>query len=132
MVALLPPPPAALGGVSGGGEPGGARAALPLPIRVRVTAADGLGVKGIVVRFSRGASGGAVTDSLGATDDSGFAQTTIALGPVPSLQVFQASAPGAAFSTVLVSETALSVHAADPTANRTRTTATPPHVSNGY
>src|SRR2546428_7788905 len=119
MVALLPPPPAALGGVSGGGEPGGARAALPLPIRVRVTAADGLGVKGIVVRFSRGTSGGAVTDSLVATDDSGFAQTTISLGPAPSLQVFQASVPGAAFPAVLFSETALIGPAPVPTANPT-------------
>ena len=126
------PTPTALAGVSGGGQTGGVLAALPLPIRVRVTAADGLGVKGIVVRFTRGTSGGAVTDSLVATDDSGFAQTTIALGPVPSLQVFQASVPGAAFPAVVFSETALSVHAADLTASETWTTATSPHVVTGY
>src|SRR3989442_1127374 len=48
---------------------------LTQPLRVRLTAADGLGVKGVPVRFrASGAAGGGVADSVAVGGTSRFAQ----------------------------------------------------------
>ncbi|OLC68877.1 MAG: hypothetical protein AUH78_25205 [Gemmatimonadetes bacterium 13_1_40CM_4_69_8] len=78
--------------------------ALAQPLRVRVTAGDGLGVKGVSVQFQAlGAGGSAVGATLVVTDDSGLAQTAATLGPTAGAQTFQASVTG--FAPLLFSET---------------------------
>jgi hypothetical protein len=67
------------------------RRAAAAALRVRVTAGDGLGVKGIPVLFVAPA-GGAVANASVVTDTGGYAQTTATLGSVVGTQTFQASA----------------------------------------
>src|SRR5216110_2387016 len=87
------PVPTLLSVVSGAGQSGVVGVALPLPFRVRVTAADGLGVKGIPVRFRALTSGGAaVADSLVVSDTGGYAATVGTLGTIVGSQGFEASA----------------------------------------
>jgi len=87
------PVPTLLSVVSGAGQSGVVGVALPLPFRVRVTAADGLGVKGIPVRFrALGSGGAAVADSLVVSDTGGYAATVGTLGTIAGSQTFEASA----------------------------------------
>src|SRR6266571_6820726 len=89
------PVPTLLSVVSGAGQSGVVGVALPLPFRVRVKAADGLGVKGIPVRFRAlggGGGGGAVVDSLVVSDTGGYAATVGTLGTIAGSQSFEASA----------------------------------------
>lgn len=86
------PAPTGLAAVSGGGQSGVVGTPLTQPLRVRVTAPDGLGVKGIPVRF-RALAGGAVAEPLVVSDTGGYAQTLAALGAVATVQSFEASAP---------------------------------------
>ena len=91
------PLPTLLSLVSGAGQRGVVGLALALPFRVRVTAADGLGVKGIPVLFRAlgGATGvGGVADSLVVSDTGGYAETVATLGTIAGLQGFRASALG--------------------------------------
>src|SRR5438046_338893 len=74
------PVPTVLSVVSGAGQSGVVGIALPQPFRVRVTAGDGLGVKGIPVRFrALGSGGAAVADLLVVSDTGGNAQTVATL-----------------------------------------------------
>jgi len=89
------PAPTLLSVVSGAGQRGVVGLALALPFRVRVTAADGLGVKGIPVLFRAlgGLPGlGGVADSLVVSDTGGYAETIATLGTVAGLQGFDARA----------------------------------------
>src|SRR5256886_7292030 len=89
------PLPTLLSVVSGAGQRGVVGLALALPFRVRVTAADGLGVKGIPVLFRAlgGLPGlGGVADSLVVSDTGGYAETIATLGTVAGLQGFDARA----------------------------------------
>jgi hypothetical protein len=61
----------------------------------RVEAADGQGVPGIPVHFTP-LSGGSVPQPIITTDADGFARNTVVLGPVPGVQLFEASAAGLA------------------------------------
>src|SRR5205823_10588763 len=89
------PLPTLLSVVSGAGQRGVVGLALALPFRVRVTAADGLGVKGISVLFRALASlGSAIADSVVVSDTVGFAGTVATLGTPAGPQGFQASALG--------------------------------------
>src|SRR5436190_22175989 len=91
------PLPTLLSVVSGAGQRGIVGLALSLPFRVRVTATDGLGVKGIPVLFRAlaGATGlGGVADSLVVSDTGGYAETVATLGTIAGLQGFRASALG--------------------------------------
>ena len=100
------PVPTLLSVVSGAGQTGVVGGALPLPFRVRVTAADGLGVKGIPVRFrALGGGGGGVADSLVVSDTGGYAATVGTLGTIAGSQSFEASA--LALPATSVSATAL-------------------------
>src|SRR5436853_7732251 len=79
------PLPTLLSLVSGAGQRGVVGLALALPFRVRVTAADGLGVKGIPVLFRAlgGATGvGGVADSPVVSDTGGYADSIDAVSPV--------------------------------------------------
>lgn len=86
------PPPAAFERVAGDDQTGPVGDPLPVPLRVRVTASDGLGVPGTRVRFS-GPFGSRVTDTLVITDAEGYGQTTAILGPTPTLYTFEARIP---------------------------------------
>ena len=96
------PLPTLLSVVSGAGQRGVVGLALALPFRVRVTAADGLGVKGIPVLFRALASlGSAVADSVVVADTGGYAETVATLGTLAGPQGFEARAlalPAASFS----------------------------------
>src|SRR6266568_9250433 len=88
------PVPTLLSVVSGAGQRGVVGLALALPFRVRVTAADALGVKGIPVLFRAlgGLPGvGGVTDSVVVSDTGGYAETVATLGTVAGPPGFQAS-----------------------------------------
>src|SRR5438034_601493 len=79
------PVPTLLSVVSGAGQRGVVGLALAQPFRVRVTAADALGVKGIPVLFRAlgGLPGvGGVTDSVVVSDTGGYAETVATLGTV--------------------------------------------------
>ena len=88
------PVPTTLAIVSGSGQSGAVGTALGAALRVRVTALDALGVKGIPVSFSVLTGGGSVTSATVVTDSLGFAQTTATLGTTLGSQTFQASAGG--------------------------------------
>ena len=87
------PVPNAIATVSGGGQTGVVATQLPLPLTVKVTATDGLGIKGISVRFQAPA-GGSVRDSVVVTDSAGVAQDTVTLGTTAGPQNFQATVTG--------------------------------------
>lgn len=95
--------------VSGNAQSGTRNALLPQPLRVRVTASDGLGVRGITVTFAAVTGGGSVAAATVVTDTGGYAQTTATLGGVLGANAFQASAPGltpVSFAATAVSGTA--------------------------
>jgi uncharacterized protein YjdB len=96
------PVPTLLSLVSGAGQRGVVGLALALPFRVRVLAPDGLGVKGIPVRFRALASlGSAVAESVVVSDTAGYAQTVATLGTLAGPQGFEARAlalPATSFS----------------------------------
>ncbi len=88
------PVPTTLAPAGGSGQSAVVGSPLAQPLRVRVTAGDGLGVKGIPVRFRPlGGLGAAVADSLVVSDAGGYAQTPATLGTVAGPQSFEASAP---------------------------------------
>jgi YVTN family beta-propeller protein len=94
------PVPNAVVAVTGDGQSGSVGTRLPLPLRARVTASDGLGVAGIVVRFLA-PPGGSVRDSVVITDSAGFAEDSVTLPTVTGPQIFQAivtGLPAASFS----------------------------------
>ena len=79
--------------VSGCGQSGLLGTQLPLPVVAKVTAGDGIGVKGVVVTFAPPA-GGAVTTPQVVTDANGLAQTLVTLPSTSGPAAFQVSAPG--------------------------------------
>ena len=88
------PVPTAVAAFSGGGQTGAVTTRLPLPLRVQVTAADLLGVRGVPVRFQALTGGGSVRDSVVITDSLGFAEDSVSLGTVAGAATFQASVTG--------------------------------------
>lgn len=99
------PVPNAIALVSGGGQTGVVATQLPLPLAVKVTATDGLGIKGIPVRFQAPASG-SVRDSVVVTDSAGVAQDTVTLGTTAGTQNFQATVTGLAPAVIPATGTA--------------------------
>jgi adhesin/invasin len=94
----------AIAAVAGGGQTGAVGALLPLPLRARVTASDGLGVPDVLVRFVAPA-GGAVRDSVVITDSLGFAEDSVTLPTVTGAQAFQAVVSTPPLSPATFSET---------------------------
>lgn len=74
------PVPTALGKVSGDAQSALTGAAFSQPLRVRVTAADGLGVADWPVSFTVTAGGGTLSADADTTDVDGFAQVTWTAG----------------------------------------------------
>ena len=79
-------PPAAITAISGGGQQAGVNTSFALPLRVRVTDADGFGVPNATVTFTPPASGAGVSSFAPAasviTDPSGYAQATPAANAI--------------------------------------------------
>ncbi|MGE5761150.1 MAG: hypothetical protein ACM37V_12435, partial [Gemmatimonadota bacterium] len=87
------PVPTVLAIASGCGQSGLLGTQLPLPVVAKVTAGDGLGVRGVVVTFAPPA-GGAVATAQVVTDANGLAQTLVTLPSTSGPAAFQVSAPG--------------------------------------
>ena len=88
------PTPTLLAVQGGNGQTGTVGAALLGALQVRVTAADGLGVKGIPVQFSILSGGGSLGSPQAVTDTGGFASVTATLGTVAGAASYRASATG--------------------------------------
>ena len=95
VLVTAQPVPSALARVSGDSQTGVPGAALPLPLRVRVTASDGLGVQAPVTFLAIDA-GASVSASLVMSDTTGYAETVATLGPGVGPQRFEASVSGIA------------------------------------
>jgi YVTN family beta-propeller protein len=106
------PVPTAVAAFSGGGQTGAVTTRLPLPLRVQVTAADTLGVKGVPVRFQALAGGGSVRDSVVITDSLGFAEDSVSLGTLAGAATFQASVTGLTPAAFTATATAGAISAA--------------------
>ncbi|MDQ2666089.1 MAG: Ig-like domain-containing protein [Gemmatimonadota bacterium] len=78
---------------------------LALPIAVRVTAADGLGVPGVSVAFAAG-NGGSINPATVVTDAAGLAQATWSLGITGAAQTATATVASLTGSSVTFNATA--------------------------
>ena len=78
---------------SGCGQSGLLGTQLSQPIVAKVTAGDGLGVKGVVVTFTPPAGGAVATPNV-ISDANGLAQTLVTLPSTSGPAAFQVSAPG--------------------------------------
>jgi hypothetical protein len=85
------PVPSALLARSGASQTAVAGDTLPQPVTVRVNAADGLGVSGIVVDFAVTGGGGTVTNPVDTTDANGDASTRWVLGDTVGAQTLSAT-----------------------------------------
>ena len=112
VIVTAQPVPTLLTRVSGNSQIGIPLAALPQPLRVRVTAADGLGVQ-VPVAFRAIAAGASVGTDTVLSDSLGFAEVTATLGPGIGAQTFDASVSRVAtpvvFTATAVSGTVASV-----------------------
>lgn len=99
------PNPATIAAIGGNAQTGPAGAALPTPIAVKVTAADGLGVSGVSVAFAAG-SDGSVSNASVLTNSTGDASVTWTLGPVGGAQTLTATAVGLTGSPLAFTATA--------------------------
>lgn len=95
VIVTAQPLPDALLVVSGDSQTAAPGSVLPQPLRVRVTAADGLGVR-VPVRFRALTAGATVADSVVASDTLGFAETMATLGAAAGTQTFEAAVGGVA------------------------------------
>jgi len=114
------PVASALSRVSGDSQTAVPGVALPLPLRVRVTATDGLGVR-VPVTFRALTAGDSVGPGLVVSDSAGYAETNASVGPAAGPRTFQASVAGIA-APVTFTATALSGAVASVTLDRTADT----------
>ena len=117
VVVTAQPVPTLLTRVSGEGQTAVPLATLPQPLRVRVTANDGLGVRVLVV-FRALAAGATVSPDTVMTDSLGYAEVTGILGPGVGQQTFDARVARIA-TPVVFTATALSGTIATVTLDRT-------------
>jgi len=98
------PTPTLLAVQAGNAQSGVVGGPLPAALRVRVTALDALGVKGIPVQFSVLTGGGSVTPAtVVVTDTGGYASAVASLGTAAGAASFQAASAG--LTTVTFTET---------------------------
>ena len=90
VLVTAQPVPSLITRVGGDAQTAVPGATLPLPLRVRVTAPDGLGVR-VPVRFRALSPAASVSDSVVISDSLGYAQVTGVLGTAIGLQTFEAS-----------------------------------------
>jgi len=88
------PTPTLLAVQGGNGQAGTVGGLLPGALQVKVTAADGLGVKGIPVQFSILTGGGSLSAPQAITDTLGLASVTATLGTVAGPVSYQAATAG--------------------------------------
>lgn len=93
VLVTAQPLPSQLQIAGGDGQEGPPGGVLALPLRVRVTAADGLGVR-VPVSFRATAAGARVADALLMSDADGYAQTVATLGSTSGTQSFEAVVAG--------------------------------------
>lgn len=103
----ITPTAAAILVASGGGQVTRQAEPFPSPVRVRVNAADGLGVAGVAVTFAVTRGQGAVTPTAAVTDASGFAETNWTAGDSAGVGQLTATVDGTGLA-VTVSGTQLS------------------------
>jgi hypothetical protein len=89
---LVQPRPNAIAFTSGSGQTGTVGSALGQPLTARVTAADNLGVAGVVVTFAVTAGGGNLSATSDTTDAGGSASVVWTLGPTAGAQTVTATA----------------------------------------
>ena len=117
MIVTAQPVPTVLTRIGGDGQTAVPLAPLPQPLRVRVTAGDGLGVR-VPVAFSALATGAAVSADTVASDSLGYAEVTATLGPGVGPQSFEARVNGIA-TPIGFTATAVSGAVASVTLDRT-------------
>ena len=117
VLVAAQPTAAALVRVSGDSQAAVPGAALPVPLRVRVTASDGLGVR-VPVTFTALTAGDSVASSVVLSDSTGYAETVAIIGPTAGPRSFRASVTGVA-TPVTFTATALSGGVASVTLDRT-------------
>ncbi|HJQ65686.1 MAG TPA: hypothetical protein VJ816_04885, partial [Gemmatimonadales bacterium] len=103
-----PAVPASVAVVSGSTLTGVAGHALPQPLTVKVTAADGTSIPGIAVLWAARSSGGSLSATTVATDAQGLAAVTFTLGPLAGSQrdTVTATVTGLASVNFVISATA--------------------------
>ncbi|HET8762851.1 MAG TPA: Ig-like domain-containing protein [Gemmatimonadales bacterium] len=90
-----------------------ATAALPQPLRVRVTDAEAHPVPGVTVTWSVVTGGGSVSPTSAVTDADGLAATTFTLGGQVGAQTAQAAVTGLTGSPVVFTATAMATASED-------------------
>jgi hypothetical protein len=105
-VVRVQPVPSALALLAGNGQSGTVGAALAQRLAVRATAADGLPVVGVRVRFTA-VSGGGTVDTLVVTDTAGIAAAQLRLGTLAGPDTVRAAVTGLTGSPVTFVATAL-------------------------
>jgi uncharacterized protein YjdB len=103
------PRPSAITVRGGAGQTGPVGAVLPQPLTVRVTAADSLGVQGVVVAFAVTTGGGSLSTSADTTDAGGDASVVWTLGSTPGSQLVTATAGSLAGLPLTIAATATPV-----------------------
>ncbi|HEX9727108.1 MAG TPA: Ig-like domain-containing protein, partial [Gemmatimonadales bacterium] len=99
------PSPTSIAAQAGDGQTATVDSLLAQPLIARITAADGLGVAGIWVRFGVTGGGGSVSPDSALTNDSGDAQSFWRLGGAAGTQTLTASTPRLAGQTAPFSAT---------------------------
>jgi hypothetical protein len=102
-----PPAPTRISAFDGNSQQALAAAALPQPLRVRVTDAGAKPVAGVSVTWSVTAGGGSVSPASSATDSNGVAATVFTLGGQAGVQTAQAVVTGLLGSPVVFTATAI-------------------------
>lgn len=93
VTVAVQPLPSAIRADSGSGQTAVVDSALGSRLVAQVTAADGLGVRGVWVRFTVTAGGGIVSADSVRTDSTGRAGLAWTLGPTAGTQSVQAATP---------------------------------------
>ncbi|MGH7520312.1 MAG: cupredoxin domain-containing protein [Gemmatimonadales bacterium] len=117
VLVTAQPVPTAVTRVSGDGQTAVPLAPLPVPLRVRVTASDGLGVQ-VPVLFRALAAGASVSADTVLSDSLGFAEVIGTLGPGVGPQTFDAQVARIA-TPVVFTATAVSGTVGSVTLDRT-------------
>jgi len=117
VLVAAQPTAAALVRISGDSQTAVPGVALPVPLRVRVTASDGLGVR-VPVTFTALIAGDSVASGVVLSDSTGYAETVAIIGPSAGPRSFRASVSGVA-TPVTFTATALSGGVASVTLDRT-------------
>jgi len=118
VIVTAQPLPASLAKVGGDTQTATPSATLPIPLRVRVLANDGLGVRSVPVAFRAIDAGASVSVNTVATDSLGFAEVVGTLGPALGTQTFEAQVASVA-TPITFTATAISATVASVTIDRT-------------